>query len=96
VRLIAFTLLLSSCAGTLPSTTQVRHVSQVTLDAAVEICLLAHGVNAKINTGEALDSTRARIDAVCEGALQELQDMSDVAASKAVEDLREILGSLLQ
>jgi hypothetical protein len=94
--LLAIALCGCGASAQLPSTAQVQHVSQATVDIAVQICLLAHGVNAAGHAGAELEAGKAKIDAVCMPVLASLQDLSEVAASKAVDDLRTQLGRILQ
>lgn len=94
-RLFFALVLLSGCAGSLQEA-KVTKVEQVTVDTAVELCVLAHGVNEQTNTGAKLDEVRDKIDAVCMPALKAMMTVEGLDIAKAVAQLQAALKEVLQ
>lgn len=88
--------LLAGCAGSLPSTDTILADVDKAKDAAIEICLLAHSINARVNKEPELSEYQGKIDEICDPALAALDGASSASAKSTLDVLRQAIGELMR
>lgn len=95
MKYIICLLLLAGCAGSLPPPeTVVTEVDKIR-DAAIEICVLAHSVNAGLNKEPELTEYRGKIDEICDPALSALDLATSAGAQAVLVGLQKSIGGLM-